>query len=153
MPFVSPDVSPGTNDPKRNVVAIVYARMTESVKAQVVRDFLLLSGEFAVSYSDKEGLMDKRLMDALNVTEAVPGSPIDLYIVYKVDDVWPTTPPDVVRVERDLCPDDASPKLSGESGVGYYIKPQGRTGANLTLRYLSRAYPRGRGFVQPWLLN
>lgn len=142
-----------SDEPKRNVVALVYDRMTSAVKVQVVRDFLLLSGSFPVSYSDEVGLMDKKLMEELNVTEAVPGSPIDLYIVYKTEKAWLETPSGITRVERDLCPADGSQRISGEPGVGYFLKPQGRTGANMTLRYLSRSYPRGKGFVQPWLLN
>jgi hypothetical protein len=153
MPFVPPEVDPGTNEPKREVVGIVYDRMTESVKAQVLRDFLRLTGEFQVSYSDQKGLMETSIFDILNVTKASEGSPIALFIVYKTGEEWPESPLEVPRIERDLCPPDGSPSLSGEPRVGYFIKPQGRTGANLTLRYLNRAYPRGRGLLQPWLQN
>ena len=153
MPLVPSEIDTGTNEPKREVVCIVYETMNESVKVQVLRDFLRLSCEFAVSIADPKGLMDKALLDEIGITQALPGSPVALYVVYKTGEKWPQTPNEIPRVERDLCPPDGSPTLSGEPRVGYFLKPQGRSGANLTMRYLNRSYPRGRGFVQPWLQN
>ena len=100
----SAGTDPGTNEPKRNVVLIVYDRMNDSVKAQIVRDFLILAGSFAVSFEDEQGLMDAGILDAIGVTKAIPKSPISLIIVYKVGSEWPEYDRTTTHVERDLSP-------------------------------------------------
>lgn len=152
MPYTSnnPDIEGG---PKRNVVLLVYDKMTESVKAQILRDLLLLSGSFLVSYRDKQGLVDDSILNQIGVIKAEDTAPDDLIIVYKTGAKWPVYDKMITTVERDLCPNDNGQRLDDEPRIGYYLKPQGRNGANLTERYLNRAYPKGKGFVMPWLLN
>lgn len=134
-----------------NSVGIIYDQMTDSVKTQIVRDFLMLSGEFSdLAYHDPAGSLDKTYMDELGIP-ATDDPPV-LYVVYKTEDAWPKTPPNVPRVERDLKPANAGTSLSGEPAPGYYLKPQGRSGANLTERYLNRSAPRGKGVVNPLVL-
>ncbi len=134
-----------------NSVGIVYDQMNDSVKTQVVRDFLMLSAEFSdLAYNDAGGSMDKSYMEQLGIP-ATDDPPV-LYVVYKTEDAWPQTPGNVPRVERDLRPDDVGPRLDGSPSVGYYLKPQGRSGANLTERYLNRSAPRGKGVVNPLVL-
>jgi hypothetical protein len=42
--------------------------MTDSVKTQIVRDFLMLSGEFSdLAYHDPAGSLDKTYMDELGI--------------------------------------------------------------------------------------
>lgn len=136
-----------------NIVGILYDRMTDDVKAQITRDFLLLGCEFRdIAFLDKDGAMDSALMAELEIPRVTEGKPT-LYIVYKTGKEWPDSPSDVVRVERDLCPSDVANKLDPTPRVGYYLKPQGRTGANLTERYLNRSYPKGKGFVNQWMLH
>lgn len=133
-------------------VGIVYDQMTTDVQAQIVRDFLILSCEFDdLGYLDPSGQVDTSIMEELGVPKGV-GIP-ELYIVYKTGKVWPTTDRSVERVERDLSPPNANITLSGEPRIGYYLKEQGRPGANLTERYLNRSHPQGRGFVSQWMLH
>lgn len=134
-----------------NSVGIVYDEMTDSVEAQITRDFLLLSGEFSdLAYFDQKGEVSKEIMDQLGIPKTeIP--PI-LYVVYKTGDEWPSTDHTIERVERDLKPDVQGPKLYGDPKVGYFLKPQGRPGANLTERYMNRSYPRGKGVVNPLML-
>jgi hypothetical protein len=134
-----------------NCVGIVYDEMNQSVEAQVTRDFLLLSGEFSdLAYFDQKGEMSASLMEELGIpkTDALP----NLYVVYKTGEKWPYTDPGITRVERDLKPEVKGPLLDCNPQVGYFLKPQGRSGANLTERYLNRSYPRGRGVVNPLML-
>ena len=134
-----------------NSVGIVYDKMTDAVKTQVVRDFLILSGEFSdLACCDTAGLMDTSYLEQLGVP--MTDNPPVVYIVYKTESAWPQTPPNVQRVERDLKLYDDSPKFSTSPSPGYYLKPQGRDGANLTERYLNRSYPKGRGVVNPLVL-
>lgn len=134
-----------------NSVGIVYDKMNDNVEAQVTRDFLLLSGEFTdLAYFDPKGEVSAEIMYELGIPKTeVP--PI-LYVVYKTGDEWPSTDPSIQRVERDLKPEVNGPRLDTEPRIGYFIKPQGRSGANLTERYLNRSYPRGRGVVDPMML-
>lgn len=124
-----------------NSVGIVYTEMNDSVKAQLVRDFLILSGEFTdIAYFDQSGSVDKSIMEELGIpkTNTLPV----LYLVYKTGESWPYTDSSVPVVQRDLKPPNVGPNLDPEPRVGYYLKPQGRDGANLTERYLNRVYPR-----------
>ena len=134
-----------------NSVGIVYDQMNDNVEAQVTRDFLLLSGEFKdLAYFDQKGEVSTEIMYELGIPKTdVP--PI-LYVVYKTTDEWPQTDPSVQRVERDLKPEVNGPRLDADPRIGYFLKPQGRSGANLTERYLNRSYPRGRGVINPLML-
>lgn len=134
-----------------NSVGIVYDKMNDNVEAQVTRDFLLLSGEFTgLAYFDPKGEVSAEIMYELGIPKTeVP--PI-LYVVYKTGDEWPSTDPSIQRVERDLKPEVNGPRLNPEPRIGYFLKPQGRSGANLTERYLNRSYPRGRGVIDPLML-
>ena len=137
-----------------NIVAVVKDEMNENVKTQIARDFIVLSCEFTdIAYLDKKALVDTSLMNELGVPAADLGAKPSMYIVYKSGDVWPEVPADVVKVERDLKPADVGTTLDPSVRVGYYLKEQGRTGPSMTERYLGRAYPRGRGFVDHLMLN
>lgn len=139
-----------------SVVAIYYDQMNQNVTAQIVRDFLVLSNEFpGLQYLDPNGQVDKSLMQALHIELAPQSKPVNLYVVYKCGKEYPDVPENEIRkVYRDLSPDDVRTKITQNDPdkIGYYLKPQGRTGANLTERYLNRAYPKGRGVTDPLVL-
>jgi hypothetical protein len=77
----------------------------------------------------------------------------ELYLVYKTGAEYPKHPTDAPTVERDLKIHDDELRLDGEARIGYYLKPQGRDGPNRTEQYLTRQYPRGRGYIDPFLSN
>lgn len=137
-----------------NVVLIVYDEMNENVRTQIARDFIVLSCEFKdIAYRDRDGLVDAALMAEIGVAVADDTTKASLVVVYKSKDAWPKVPLSIRKVERDLKPKDVGTTIDPESRVGYYIKEQGRIGPSLTERYLSRAYPTGRGFVDHLMLN
>ena len=138
-----------------STIGIAYDQMNESVYAQIVRDFLCLASEFpGLKYSDPAGQMNKSIMEDLGIDNAGPNDVPTLNIVYKVGTEYPEYDERIRTVRRDLCPHDTAPSLTqnDDNKVGYYLKPQGRAGANLTERYLNRSYPKGRGVTNPLVL-
>lgn len=139
-----------------HTVKLFYDTLDSQVQAQIVRDLLVMGGEWEMGISmkdvpeaDKNALMP--FLEELGIPESF-GNP-ELYIVYKTGDDWPPHPTDCPVVERDLSPGESDISLDGEARIGYFLKPQGRDGANLTERYLNRSYPKGRGYVDPILLS
>lgn len=131
-----------------NVVTFACDEYTDDVQAQLIRDLLILSGNWDVALWDPKNLVDQSLLDQLAIEKA-GGSKISLCILYKTGDDWPEAPSDVgTTVERDLKPDDTSPGLRKDS-VGFFLRPQGRGETNRTQHYLNRAYPKGKGIVNP----
>jgi len=130
------------------VVGLIYDQMTDDVKAQIVRDLLILNGRWDVAARDVTGNFDMSVLAGIGVaveTEKLP----ELYVVYKTGKEWPKSPTGIPAVNRDMCPDTTTDTLDFNEKVGYYLKPQGRDGANLTEMYLNRAYPKGNGVVDP----
>lgn len=134
----------------KSVVGLIYGEMNEDVKAQITRDLIILNADWDFDLVDPAGKLDIGLLDMLNIKTTVELPTI--YLVYKTGEKWPDSPLGVQRVERDMCPSNANTGLDPSERVGYYLKPQGRDGANLTERYLHRSYPRGRGIVDPFVL-
>ena len=129
---------------------LFYDCLDEQVIAQIVRDLLVMGGEWEVGV-DLRNLPDadqntlKPFLAELGIAPSF-GKP-ELYLVYKTGDEYPQHPIDCPVVERDLNPTGSDLRLDTEARIGYYLKPQGRDGANLTERYLNRSYPKGRGYV------
>jgi len=134
-----------------NVVGIIYDRMTDQVELQICRDLMLLKGEFPdLSVHDPAGKMDEAMLSAVGVPATLDEA--QTVIVYKTGPDWPEVDPNIDVIERDLCPGDGAPKLDGDERPGYYLRPQGRDGANLTDVYLNRSYPRGNGVTDPLVI-
>lgn len=131
----------------KNVIGFVADQITDDVQAQMVRDLLILSGEWDIFVSDPGSILEDALLDQLGLSR--DPSPPTLMLVYKTGDIWPTVETDVPVVKRDLKPDDCAPTLDGREQVGYYLAEQGRDGANRTEQFLNRAYPKGKGLVNP----
>jgi hypothetical protein len=130
------------------LVGIYYTDYSSDLAAQITRDLLALSGEFKICVLDPGKKFDVSLLNNLGISLVETGEP-DLAVAYKLKDTWPEVPQGVTVVERNLKPDEDKIGLSQENKIGYYVKKQGRDGPNLTERYLNRAYPKGRGFVDP----
>ena len=130
-----------------NCVGIVYDELNSTVEVQIVRDLLVLGGQWDIAVNDLGGKVDPKLFSEMGIPQVT--SPIELCIVYKFGKDWPEHPEGVETVERDLHVSDVEVGLDPEVKIGYYLKPQGRDGANLTERYLNRSYPRGRGIIDP----
>ena len=139
-----------------HTVKLFYDVLDSQVQAQVVRDLLVMGGEWEVGVSmkdvpdaDKNTLMP--FLEELGIAESF-GNP-ELYLVYRTGAEWPPHPTDCPVVERDLAPGESDISLDGEARIGYFLKPQGRDGANLTERYLNRSYPRGKGYIPNGLID
>lgn len=131
-------------------VGIQYDEMTDAVELQILRDFMLLKGEWPdVWVNDPAGEMDEQMLAQIGVSKTT--DPPSLVINYKVGPEFLHVNTNRTVVERDLCPKDVSPKLDGDAHVGYYMRPQGRDGANLTEMYLNRSHPRGNGSFNPMI--
>jgi len=133
-----------------STVGLVYDKLTDDVLAQIVRDLLILQGGWDFDVNDVSKEISPGWIASLGLGETLT-SP-DLYVVYKVGDTWPEVPNGSQCVKRDLKVTDAGIGLDPGPKVGYYLKPQGRTGSNLTERYLNRAYPKGRGVIDPLVM-
>ena len=134
-----------------NVIRILSdSDIRDSILAQVTRDLMVLSLEFYISINDPDSLVPKTLLTELGI-DVVDQEP-DLWLVYKLGDVWPEPPQtedSAKQVKRDLKPTSIDLKLDGNGQVGYYLKPQGRDGPNRTEMFLNRAHPMGRGNMNP----
>ncbi len=128
-------------------VGLIYDQMNLDVQTQIVRDLLVLAGDFKFDVFDQQQQFDTNLLKQLELksTEIPPS----LYIVYKTGETWPKSPAGITTVQRDMCPPQEKMSLDPNPKIGYYLNPQGRDGANLTERYLNRSYPRGNGVVNP----
>jgi len=124
-------------------VGIVYEKMDSSIELQVLRDLTTLAAKWPIAVNDKGGDLNLELL-RLSGIELTRDDPV-LYIAYKTGDEWPYTPTDVQSVRRDLQIPEATLRLDPNAQVGYYLRPQGRDGANLTELYLNRTAPRGNG--------
>lgn len=127
-----------------NVVKILTTDTDDNnFKAQVIRDIVLLQAEWPLALS-ADSQISPDLAFALKL-DIVSKSP-ELCLVYSTDGRWPKVDDCKRVVRRDLF---VTPSEGGilDAGphVGYYLKPQGRFGPNLTQQYLNRAYPKGRG--------
>jgi len=132
------------------ILGIYYDKLTSSIAAQIVRDLLAVSREYEFSVLDTGGKFEKSLLQELGIPFAETGKP-ELAVVYKEGEAWPAYPEDTTLVKRDLMISKKKQTLSTENKIGYFLKPQGRVGPNLTERYLNRAYPKGKGFIDPAL--
>ena len=128
-------------------VGVVYDVYTEDVQAQIVRDLLILLGQWEVAVYDPANQIDQSFLDQLYV-EKTSQKP-DMYLAYKTGEKWPKTPLGVEVVKRDLNPEDVGIELDLEPKTGHYIREQGRDGASLTERYLGRSHPKGNGVTDP----
>jgi len=129
-------------------VGIQYDEMTDAVELQVLRDLMILTGEWKdIWVNDPAGQMDEQMLAQIGVSKTRDQPTI--VINYKVGPEFKHVDTDRIVVERDLAPRDEAPRLDGDPGIGYYLKPQGRDGANLTELYLNRSHPRGNGVVDP----
>ena len=136
-------------------ISVIYDQMNENVRAQIVRDFLCLASEFpGLKYYDRAGQVNKSLMEELGIDNASKDDVPVLNIVYKAGTDYPDYDDEINTVRRDLCPHDTAPSLTqnDDTKIGYYLRPQGRAGANLTERYLNRSYPKGKGVTNPLVL-
>ena len=138
--------------PTSNVVGLYYDTYGPNVQVQILRDLLALEVEFDGDFDvyDDKGMVPPQLLEDLHLTKS--GSPPTLAIRYRVGDEWPKVPQGIEIVDRDLHQENAPANLDTSQHVGYYLRPQGRDGASLTERYLSRAYPRGSGVTDTMLL-
>lgn len=138
-----------TETKSNNVVGLYYEAYNPDVQIQVLRDLMALSSQFGPDFSvnDTKGLVPKEMLEDLQLK--ADNSPPDLAIRYKVGDSWPKVPTGIEVVDRNLTPDVNNIRLEQDAGDPNYLKPQGRDGANLTERYLSRSYPRGKGVSDP----
>lgn len=131
-----------------NSVGILYDQMNGDVEVQVLRDLMLLQGQFPdIWVNDPGGKMDPEMLKRIDVS--LTTDPPALIINYKVGPEFLHTDPNMEVVERDLSPPNNAQSLDGDPRVGYYLQPQGRDGTNLTELYLNRAYPRGHGITDP----
>lgn len=133
----------------RHSIGFVYSALNSDVHAQIVRDLLVLSGEWDIEVYDPKNEFSE-LLGQLQIpkTEEKP----ELYIIYRTEKEWPESPGDGIKVQRDLKPSGKDIMLNGEPRVGYFLKPQGWDGPNLTERYLNRPYPKGMGVVDPFMI-
>jgi hypothetical protein len=132
-----------------NVVGIVADKVNEDVKAQVVRDLIILSAQWDLVVNADPEFADDRMLEKLGIDRS--DAPPTIMVIYKAGDKWPETELDCPVVKRDLKPAASAGRLDGDPHVGYYLRPQGRDGANLTEMYLNRAYPKGKGVVNPMI--
>ena len=139
-----------------HTVKLFYDTLDSQVQAQIVRDLLVMAGEWEVGVNMQDlPDADQNILAPFLEELGVPKSfgQAELYMVYKTGEDWPQHPSDCPTVERDLAPQASEMTLSGEPHIGYFLKPQGRDGANLTERYLNRSYPKGRGYIDPILIG
>ena len=130
-----------------NTVSLISDGLNEDLSAQVIRDLLILSGQWDLRVNADQSLVSDSTLDQLGLerTDADP----TIQIVYKIGDAWPQSNLSCPRVKRDLKPAKSADALDTSPHVGYYLRPQGRDSANLTEMYLNRAYPKGKGVVNP----
>ena len=131
-----------------NVVSLIYDVLNSQVQGQIVRDLLALK-----SYDPFVNTKDIELyglLDALGIAKT--DQPPSLKIIYRVTN-WPAPMPTGTLVKRDLKPSPLETKIDPNPQIGYYLTEQGRSGANLTERYLNKNAPRGRGIVDPMILQ
>lgn len=129
-------------------VGILYDQMTDTVELQVLRDLMVLKGTWPdVWVNDPANQMDEQLLDQIGVSKT-KDQPV-IVISYKVGPNFVNINPGRTVVERDLSPEDGTQHLDSEPRPGFYLRPQGRDGANLTDLYLNRSHPRGTGIVDP----
>lgn len=131
-------------------IGLVYDKMTDQVELQVLRDLMLLQGQWKIAVSDPQGLMDVAMLAELGIEKT--DQPPELIINYKVGPDFKPAPSQIEEVRRDLCPPDNGPHLDPNEHQGYYLKPQGRDGTNLTELYLNRSHPRGNGVTDPFVV-
>jgi hypothetical protein len=131
-----------------NVVSLVYDELDSQVQGQIIRDLLALSKQRPLVNTDDPELLP--ILNALHVqTTTTKPSLVVLYRVKK----WLAAPRGVTLIKRDLKPRRLDFKIDGNPHVGYYLREQGRPGANLTERYLTRTAPAGKGIVDPLLIQ
>jgi hypothetical protein len=134
-------------DPKpkngRYTVGLVYEDFNSQVELQILRDLWVLQQKWDLAVRDYGGRVSSELLRLSNLetTEDEAG----LNLVYKTGEEWPYADPDVQQVRRDLEVKEADIGLDPNPKIGYYLRPQGRDGANLTELYLNRTAPRGNG--------
>lgn len=124
-------------------VGLVYDRMDSRVELQVLRDVITLSQKWNIAVNDAGGNVNLELL-RLSGVELTDDEPV-LYLVYKTGEEWPYSEPGVQVVRRDLQIKKADTHMNPNPEVGYFLRPQGRDGANLTELYLNRTAPRGNG--------
>lgn len=127
-------------------VAVVYDKMTSQIELQILRDLMALSEKWPVMLHDEKDQMSPEMLNLANID--VSSDPPMLVIVYKDGDEWPDIPePYAVLpvIKRDLKPEELRTALDPNPKAGYYLREQGRDGANLTEMYLNRQHPRGNG--------
>lgn len=130
-----------------NVVGFAFTEFNDNVRTQLVRDMLILLGTWQFKVSDPQAVLTDSLLSHLGL-ERTTDKPTIL-LVYKTTQVWPKTPYSTPSVRRDLQPSDVEIGLDPTPAVGYYLKEQGRDGANRTEQYLNRMHPKGKGIVNP----
>lgn len=133
-----------------NLVGLLYDENTNAIQSQVARDIMAL----AIDHPNMEVLSSDFdwLVEGLGVKVVAAGTP-SLYIRYKTGKDWPPKPDTGIVVDRDLVPEKSETLLhQDDQAVGYFLKPQGRDGRNLTNLYLNRIGPKTRGIVDPLLV-
>lgn len=125
------------------VVGVVYEEFDDRIQLQVLRDLWVLTRQWPIAINDYQGRISDELLRLSNVETT--DEPASLNLVYKVGPEWPYADPDVQQVRRDLELKVKETRLNPNAEVGYYLREQGRDGANLTELYLNRTAPRGNG--------
>ena len=132
------------------IVQIIYDKLTNDTKAQIVRDLLVLRGECKIELNPKglESILSTIEMLNINLVKKKAG----FLIVYKYGDAWPEFDESIKHVERDMKPEKMDNNLDLNEHVVYVPDNRGvRNGVNLTELYLNRNYPRGKGVTNPWV--
>ncbi len=124
-------------------VGLVYDVMDSTIELQILRDVLMLKTEFNIAVNDLGRKVSPGLLDEAEIAQT--DAPPVLNLVYKVIEEWPYYDPNIQVVKRDLQVKTCSPRLDHKPRPGYYLREQGRDGANLTELYLHRTAPRGNG--------
>lgn len=133
-----------------DVVGFAFNEFNDNVRSQLVRDLLILRGEWEFDVSDPQGVLTDDFLEKLDLVRSREKP--TLVIVYKTGKDWPKVSYSIPKVERDLEPTSEEISIDPNPGVGYYLKEQGRDGANRTEQYLNRMYPRGKGVTNPLVL-
>jgi hypothetical protein len=130
-----------------SVVGFLFTEFNDNVRSQLVRDLMILKGTWDFAVSDPEAMLTDDFLSKLDLvrTQEKP----TLLLVYKTTKDWPKFPYSIPTVKRDLEPSSAEIMLDPNPHVGYYLKDQGRDGANRTEQYLNRMHPSGKGIINP----
>lgn len=145
MNILDPVPDPKPNKEGTYSVGLVYDVMDSTIELQILRDLMTLKAEFPIAVNDMGRRISPGLLEEAEIDET--SDPPVLNLVYKVGPEWPYFDPDLQAVKRDLQVKECAPRLDPTPKPGYYLREQGRPGANLTELYLNRSAPRGNGLA------